>query len=1181
MSDKRNKLLPYEHQLVEALGITKEEYLDFVAQQQIYEDIKKGTALDIRDDFGIVAIVLTVIGLIFQVVAALLPEEPPAASAQQGGGVPSTRDEIFAPRFGFDSQQQLAAYGDPVNLIYTNTETNPNGGVRVAAALLWSAVLSYGNSQLVRLMFALGAGGLGAIDHNKSAFGQTPLRGLVSQNYWVYFAPNYTGYLQYAHLLPSLRGAQVPDPTAVATGVANPFLLRGTSDNPIEGFSHAYSPASSNSFGVYGAIPLNVDILIRNAAGNFESAINGVKLTINNVEGYTARQIIPSNATVNLTLAAASAAGAPLATEEASDSRRVLASVIDNSGLFKLGSARLKALSANRGDIAEGEMIVQLAPLNTGNVSSVPYTTVRRDGAGFTDPNLDTEMSRARAAWEAARPTVQRLLDEDADPAIDTAQKLLNAGIITEYKIIGTETRNVERDAVLRATNTRGGYEYYCPTGTLAVRYAPRSTSPIYYCLVPQEFPVYGYVFKRNLTTAEKDALRVYIANNNYVGENALANLNADLFFTKALVRIEEASYQTVSKCNIVDFSIKARIFKRISGRQEEYGTDRRSSGYKNSDNGAKYRTAMFIMRVKRPQDSNFVYAPGIFVIRRAADIDNYVFLRFHTGAHGANTAENWNFIFEPIYDVAAEIALHPELKNADGFVTYCVINNTGTVADRQKLFINNPLYLPNARFEFIGSIAYGGIFPPYNVQPNDLNEWDVFSNTSDSQIQFSFDNGPEMSIAAVTEQISEPFSTFPSLYDNMALIGLNMYSGKAIQDLRSFTVFATQGRLCRLLRTSGDVDGIAWGQPNYKYLPDTQTGYANTAPDIFIDTILDAQDGIGRHASIHSVNIEQLARSKKFCETNSLFMDCVIAEPVSWRQFWSQNAGFSLLELAKIGGQDTLIPAVPYNRDTGAITQQLTISALFNQGNIIEDSYKEEFIDYGESTQDMIVSVVYRKSETDTVFSSNSSVDVQFADTIEEGAARKTIDASAYITRREQAILLGKFLCNSKRYSQRAMEFKTFPTDSPVFPGAYIYVDLAHNQWDNIRTGIIEDGGFLNLPLGNEVPNGSGYSMLVYNPDNGASGTQRFTNVTIENNRARIDTDPLAFQNYVGYLFVIGTVVNNRRIFRVTEVQMDEEGEVTIRGVFHQTDAQGQSLISRGLVSIVPGLFLIDGRSE
>jgi hypothetical protein len=44
------KLLPYEYDLIDALGVTKEEYLDFVAQQHIYKDPKQGTALDIRGE---------------------------------------------------------------------------------------------------------------------------------------------------------------------------------------------------------------------------------------------------------------------------------------------------------------------------------------------------------------------------------------------------------------------------------------------------------------------------------------------------------------------------------------------------------------------------------------------------------------------------------------------------------------------------------------------------------------------------------------------------------------------------------------------------------------------------------------------------------------------------------------------------------------------------------------------------------------------------------------------------------------------------------------------------------------------------------------------------------------------------------------------------------------------------
>ena len=65
------KLLPYEHQLIESLGISKEEYLEFVAVQQDYKDAKVGTALDIRNEtISTTALVLTVVGILFQVGAA-------------------------------------------------------------------------------------------------------------------------------------------------------------------------------------------------------------------------------------------------------------------------------------------------------------------------------------------------------------------------------------------------------------------------------------------------------------------------------------------------------------------------------------------------------------------------------------------------------------------------------------------------------------------------------------------------------------------------------------------------------------------------------------------------------------------------------------------------------------------------------------------------------------------------------------------------------------------------------------------------------------------------------------------------------------------------------------------------------------------------------------------------------
>ena len=159
------KLLPYEHQLIESLGITEDEYFEFVKVYKEYKDPKVGTALDIRNEVAsTTALVLTVVGILFQVGAALLapkPEIPDISNRRR-----RNREQRFAPTFGFNSTQELASYGDPVNLVYTNQ--NGKGDVRVAGSLVWSAIDNFGSAQFMRLVLALGASEIKQIDYTKT-----------------------------------------------------------------------------------------------------------------------------------------------------------------------------------------------------------------------------------------------------------------------------------------------------------------------------------------------------------------------------------------------------------------------------------------------------------------------------------------------------------------------------------------------------------------------------------------------------------------------------------------------------------------------------------------------------------------------------------------------------------------------------------------------------------------------------------------------------------------------------------------------------------------------------------------------------------------------------------------------------------------------------------------------------
>jgi hypothetical protein len=1123
------KLLPYEYNLIKQLGISKEEYLEFIAIQSAYNDSKAGTIFDIRADT--VSIVLTVVGLIFTVASTLLRPKPrintprgvSVGTPVQGtpiegiGGQAQTREQRFSPRFGFNGQQDLAKYGDPVNLIYCNTDINPKGAVRAASSLVWSAVRSYGSSQFVQLLLVLGAGRIARINADKSAFGQVALEDLVTQNKFFYHNNQSTGLLTWSD---ENYGRGNEDPTFYGNSLNNPYRLQPEpSNNRVDGFSQAYSPSTQNAFGIYGVVPINTLVYQRNENGDKISQAVGITANYS----WTGGEFLNIGTQITITIANTKDPrtgdedypGQNDIFEQAQETRRTLATAFDASGIFKLGSAIFKVISINAGSPDEQDMLITLKCIESGFATYSGYNNIIPPAS----TNGNAKQVRTDTSYVNAVKILERLASEDDRQARKFAgfdDRGDNNFPIYEYLDYSYEN-------LVEGNHPKGDWQL---AHEIINNVSRLSGSGVYKQIFytgsdPDsgvEFSYFSgyYVKQRDITQEEQNAYFIYKkAETSITGPESL-------FFTKALARSESASYRTIQECNIVDFAIKSRIYKRISGRQQFYGRNNRN-GYPISDNGIKNRVAMFLFKYRLAGVSSFTIAPVIIAISRAADIDNFNYIKFSTQLP---QAQYWEFKLESIAETFAEIKKHRELRQDDGSTNFLYLENSSDGVT---------ITLPNVgTLQSTGRIINSSQgFPPLNESPGGISEWDLFNLDADSQCQFSFESGPEFTLSCVSEQQIQPFSNFPNLYKNLSMVGLNLYSGRNLQDLRSFTAFVTKGRISTLL----DGDG---------------TGCACHAPDIFLDTIIDVEDGIGKYAKIQGVDQDQLTKTKRFCRVNKLFMDGVIADTTNWRQFWVDAAPFSLLEFARIGGRETLIPAVPYDENTGTMNRIVNVSALFNQGNIIEGSYKEEHLDYGSSVQDLIATIVYRGADADGTFSANRAVEVKLNNTVEADAVRETFYASQFVSTQQQAILYGKFLCNIRRHIKVGIEFKTFPTMDPISPGAFIYVDIGQNSWDGIRTGIVGRGGTLNIPLDNSLPNAA-YAFLLYQSGKAVISRIATTNNNIAAGLADLD----------GYLFVLGQKTTTRRVFRVTEVDMDEEGEITVRGTNYPCTSDGLSEIA------------------
>ena len=195
----RRGLLPTEADLCNALGITEDEYFQFL--EGVAAKVKeRPEAYDLVPNLvnGPLIVPVTaattaagtagtltllgqiVVGVALSVVAYLLTPKPP--SMKQGTNE-RTADmaglKRFAPQFSFNSVQELANLGDLIPLVFANRDQNPNGGIRVNSQLMWSQLVSLGRFQQLKL---LGLFSLGTVEQ-KPDFEGYAIGDLLIENY--------------------------------------------------------------------------------------------------------------------------------------------------------------------------------------------------------------------------------------------------------------------------------------------------------------------------------------------------------------------------------------------------------------------------------------------------------------------------------------------------------------------------------------------------------------------------------------------------------------------------------------------------------------------------------------------------------------------------------------------------------------------------------------------------------------------------------------------------------------------------------------------------------------------------------------------------------------------------------------------------------------------------------------
>ena len=202
------------------------------------------------------------VGLALSAISFLLtpkPKQPGQTSSRQLANL--TGSDRFSATSGFDTQAELANYGDPIPIIF-GQYTGETGGILAAPSLVWSRAFSYGSQQGVKLMFVVGEQGLGEginrPDLNGVFLGNTALDAIYKHNFAFYWKRNTNtfGRIKAQNLAYGTRGDQSSGDTQTPDDI---FLCQTLAGQSQPGFCQVYTPSANIQFGAYSAIHNGTD----------------------------------------------------------------------------------------------------------------------------------------------------------------------------------------------------------------------------------------------------------------------------------------------------------------------------------------------------------------------------------------------------------------------------------------------------------------------------------------------------------------------------------------------------------------------------------------------------------------------------------------------------------------------------------------------------------------------------------------------------------------------------------------------------------------------------------------------------------------------------------------------------------------------------------------------------------
>lgn len=1104
-------LLPYEKYLASQIGVSEEKYQEFKAIT-LRHSIERPAAYPRA---GFVAplivpfLINLAIGIGVSLLSALLFPQPNQRRnrivTKRDGGENLTSNQRLSPRFGFNAIQEPARVGQLTPVVIAKRE-NGYGGVRVAMPMIWSQLLSLRGSQMFRGIFLAGVANMAADawDMRGWAFGNNTLGA------YAFFGPGDTEGGRFT-IYYNRGGGRITSGSQIAgrnadrdignaenDGGPDVYAIRLRNDNYETAFCMSEAPSTSTKFGLYGWCP------------------NGMLY----------------RATVRIQPTMQARISSPQGIVRVDDDAAALAEIWKGKFYWSMRGGLIEYSPGGA-----GWQTVVGSGFERQGVTVVPGDRLRYKLANNTDARTRIRFSTDNADIKDNRSGFRLDLTEVGAGVAGVQNAADSALIPGELYKIGTCWAVLERRASQDAGETIfvSDQDEQPPGGGNTMEYI---------FIVVKEGRV-QFVGPGFLNPPEQGDT---IFPPQYDPSTNLANLESgteNRYFVCSqaaqIFRMALASVAAVREVTVMEIGFRSRVGITVNGMTEfrscptiqeinaKAGEDQRGEDAEGRLSLSIFNSGTITTKVRRYSTFRMLYRSNdvewtefdeVFAIASNSGEDVYNYLRIEFPS-----AARWEVRFEPV--TSWEI-------RRDDLDTMLVLDSTGRRERRTRGggvwvgttgYRRNPTRGKNRRIQQLDpeeDIGLGWSDSEYNSMVDGYGHFaEAFCYDN---IQSSVGTSPEHEIVYVN--YPSDLNKTPS-YECLATVGVNLIASLEFTNLQQFSGFCINGYEMRQL-LAGDAIGSTHLFPDWlrELMTSFEVGPSPPIPDI-------------------QINRDSFEEAAQWCRDRNYFYDAVEGEPLNILDWAAETAQAHLLKLVRIGGIYHLKKAIEF-------VDPLPIAGLFTNGNIVEESFRLETVDYL-ARQPFFVDVKWREENTDVenpLFARERVATVSESGT-DQSAPVESLDLSKWCTNYRQAIDAACYLIRFRKLADHRISFQTTPDllAAQLSSGAIIKVAIDVTNYDRAVQGFITASGEIVSTRPDLAPSADGtYPALLWDGANEA----------VEGNI----TLAAGVASPAGRFFAIAAPETLTRTYEISKLSFSADGIITVEAFHHPVNGAGMSTL-------------------